>query len=56
MKSAKSDADATDNGTTTGDYPSQGDPHPIGTSPFFLVTRKTDKQHGISNPQLQPSH
>ena len=55
MKSAKSDADATDNGTTTGDYPSQGDPHPIGTYPFLNVTVKTDKQHGTSNPRPLPS-
>jgi hypothetical protein len=54
--SAKGDAEATDNGTSTGNYPSQGDPHPIGTYPFLFIARKTDRQHGISNLQLQPNH
>jgi hypothetical protein len=55
LTSTNSDAEDTDNGTSTGNYPSQGDPHPIGTYPFF-VDRDADKQHGISNPQLLPSH
>jgi hypothetical protein len=29
-------AEVIDNGTSTGNYPSQGDPHPIGTYPFFV--------------------
>jgi len=34
LTSAKSEAEDIDNGTTTGNYPSQGDPHPIGTYPI----------------------
>jgi hypothetical protein len=55
VTSTNSDAENTDNGTSTGNYPSQGDPHPIGTYPFF-VDRDADKQHGISKPQPPPSH
>lgn len=35
-----SDAERIDNGTSTGNYPSQGDPHPIGKlpHPFFRMT------------------
>jgi hypothetical protein len=34
----KNNAEYTDNGTSTGNYPSQGDPHPIGTYPFMVVS------------------
>jgi hypothetical protein len=51
VTSTKSDADDTDNGTSTGDYPSQGDPHPIGTYLFFLsiVTLTNSMVYRISN-------
>jgi hypothetical protein len=34
----KNNAEYTDNGTSTGNYPSQGDPHPIGTYPVLCLS------------------